>query len=409
MKLINSDNLEYLKTLPDNSVDSIVTDPPYGISFMGKKWDYDVPSVETWKECLRVLKHGGHILVACGTRTQHRMTVNIEDAGFEIRDIVAWIHGNGFPKSLNIGKAIDKLQGIEYPKNTLISKNGSMSGGNYTKHTREIETEIAKDWEGWGTALKPAMELWTMARKPLSEKNVAENVLKWGTGGINIDGSRVKFDINNKEDLHAIAQWERQKKSGVKVFNQEGNAKLQDFDQNAPSGRFPANVIHDGSDEVTDLFPNTKSGKAVRSKSGGNTFGGNNKKPLMEDLGYKDSGSASRFFYCAKASKSERNDGLDGFEEKFTKTMNDGIVGREHNENEPTAYNKNHHPTVKPVALMRYLVKMITPTGGIVLDPFMGSGSTGIACRKEGFDFIGIELDEQYFKIAEARINNEQH
>jgi len=225
--------------------------------------------------------------------------------------------------------------------------------------------------------------------------------LKWGTGGINIDGSRVEHNeelkITNRES-NTGQVWD----SNNCGLRQGGNGLASA----SPLGRFPANVIHDGSDEVTDLFPNTKSGKAVRSKSGGNTFGGNNKKPLMEDLGYKDSGSASRFFYCAKASKSERNDGLDGFEEKnVSHDGRDTYIENPYQRHENIQ--KNNHPTVKPeVALMRYLVRMITPTGGIVLDPFMGSGSTGVACQKEGFDFIGMELDEEYFKIAEARINN---
>ncbi len=300
------DNLELLKQMSDNSVDSVVTDPPYGISFMGKKWDYDVPSVELWKEVLRVLKPGGHALVACGTRTQHRMAVNLEDAGFEIRDIVAWVYGQGFPKSLDIGKAISA-----YDK----------TGG-------------AKQWEGWGTALKPAMELWTLCRKPLGEKTVAENVLKYGTGGINIDGCRVPLE--NGETIATNVGF-------LDNLQSDGWGTKKCITEKTSQGRFPANVIHDGSEEVVSLFPDSK----------------------------------ARFFYCAKVSKKERNC--------------DGKV-------------KNNHPTVKPVALMRYLCRLITPPNGVVLDPFMGSGSTGIAALLEGFNFIGMEIEEKYMEIAKVRI-----
>lgn len=409
LKLFNQDNIQLLKTLPDNSIDSIVTDPPYGISFMGKKWDYDVPSVETWKECLRVLKPGGHILVACGTRTQHRMAVNIEDAGFEIRDIVAWIYGSGFPKSLNIGKAVDKLQGNEREvvgkkpyTNDRGMKGNNFAGGKYER-IQLNKTVGNSPYEGWGTALKPAMELWTMARKPLSEKNIAENVLKWGTGGINIDGSRVEYA--NEQDFDK-AKWNGAGKPPSKASWKQQSKII--FDTREDSGRFPANVIHDGSDEVTDLFPNTKSSGGTFNKEDykDNENGATNFK-RGNFVGRNDSGSASRFFYCAKASKSERNAGLDGFEEVIhsdRKAIEN--VGANNPRNRTGTPKANFHPTVKPVALMRYLVKMITPTGGMVLDPFMGSGTTGIACMKENFSFTGIELDPEYFKIAEARINS---
>jgi site-specific DNA-methyltransferase (adenine-specific) len=304
IKLLNGDCLEQMKQLPDNSVDSIVTDPPYGISFMAKKWDYNVPKVEVWKEAMRVLKHGGHALIACGTRTQHRMVVNIEDAGFEIRDVVSWIYGSGFPKSLNIHKKDERCP------------------------------------DGWGTALKPACEFFTLCRKPLSEKTVAANALKWGTGGINIDGCRVGTE----------------------------------------NGRFPANLIHDGSQQVLELFPETKA-RGNKSecmsdqKAGlyeyGSKSGECGSSANKDPVGFV--GSAARFFYCPKASKKDRDEG-------------------------------NNHPTVKPTALMQYLCRLITPTGGVVLDPYMGSGSTGKAAVKEGFSFVGCELDEDYYKIATARI-----
>jgi len=350
INLLHGNCLEQMKSLPDNSVDSIVTDPPYGISFMAKKWDYDVPSVEVWQEAMRVLKPGGHALIACGTRTQHRMVVNIEDAGFEIRDVVSWIYGSGFPKSLNISKAIDKAAGAE---RKVVGVSNRKSVGKLGKRGSSINlcesslnadgttpltapaTPEAKQWDGWGTALKPACEFFTLCRKPLSEKTVAANVLKWGTGGINIDGCRVETE--DKLSIHA----------GNLFHGNSGIDTKNNFKTSGQAlGRFPANLIHDGSQQVLELFPETN----------------------------KD--SAARFFYCPKASKKDRDEG-------------------------------NNHPTVKPTALMQYLCRLITPTGGVVLDPYMGSGSTGKAAIKEGFGFVGCELDEDYFLIASQRVKNE--
>jgi site-specific DNA-methyltransferase (adenine-specific) len=335
--LHNGNCLDVLKTMEENSVDSIVTDPPYGINFMGKKWDYDVPSVEIWQECLRVLKPGGYLLAFSGTRTQHRMAVRIEDAGFEIRDMIAWVYGSGFPKSHNVSKAIDKTA-----------------------------KDDSKKWEGWGTALKPALEPITVARKPLEEKTVAENVLKYGTGAINIDESRVG---------KGAKKWNKPK-GGIWKTESEIKAVLIDN----PLGRFPANLIHDGSDEVTELFPSDKN-------------------------------SVARFFYVPKASKKDRNDGLESFEEKTTASAEfrpnhmekaeNGEDGSPYGRWTPT---KNNHPTVKPTDLMRYLVNMVTPKGGTTLDPFMGSGSTGRGAMIGDFNFIGIELDSDYYEIAKARI-----
>ncbi len=286
--LLLGDCLEVLKTLPSCSVDSVVTDPPYGLSFMGKKWDYDVPSVDVWEECLRVLKPGGHLLAFAGTRTQHRMAVRIEDAGFEIRDMIAWVYGSGFPKSHN-------LQG---------------------------------DWQGWGTALKPALEPITVARKPLIG-TVADNVLAHGTGGLNIDGCRVGNEIIKTQ-------------GGDKFPGVYGTyATCQ---ESTHQGRWPANLIHDGSEEVTRLMTDGE----------------------------------ARFFYTAKASRDDRDHG-------------------------------NTHPTVKPTDLMRYLCRLVTPPCAVVLDPFMGSGSTGKAAILEGFKFIGIEREHQYYEIAKARISAVQN
>ena len=324
--------LDVLKTFPDNSFDSIVTDPPYGISFMGKKWDYDVPSVEEWAECLRVLKPGGHLLAFAGTRTQHRTAVRIEDAGFEIRDMIAWVYGSGFPKSLNVSKAIDKDAGAE--RETV--KAGTRSDASITAPA----TEDAKKWDGWGTALKPAMEPITVARKPLTG-TVAANVLEWGTGAINIDGCRVEPTGESRERVSEASQDRRYTEAGGTNF-----AALPGTRGGAPEGRWPANLIHDGSEEVAGIFPNSKDGGA---------------------------GSAARFFYCAKASKADRGEG-------------------------------NDHPTVKPTDLMRYLCRLVTPPGGKTLDPWVGSGSTGKAAILEGFDFTGIERDIGSVETARRRI-----
>ena len=427
-KIINGDCLKVLKTLPDNSVDAIVTDPPYGISFMGKKWDYDVPKVKIWKEVLRVLKPGGYALVACGTRTQHRMAVNLEDAGFEIRDIIAWVYGSGFPKSLNVAKAIQAtekygksgtrtLRKIEQDGNgksyKLTGKNNGILGETRI-YDRKVysPTGTAKEYEGWGTALKPAMELWTLCRKPLEESTVAANVLKYGTGGINIDECRV--DFVSEEDKKESTTKNQHEDFGTKpmtnnnVYGDYSMIKPKNFN---PIARFPANFIHDGSEEVLELFPETKSSggqfKATDYKEGKTSTN----FTRGDYIGRNDSGSAARFFYCAKASKSERNAGLDGFDKKFTASsefrpnhMEKTLKGENGNPYGRWTPVKNNHPTVKPVALMRYLCRLITPKGGTVLDPFAGSGSTGIAAELENFNFIGIEISEEYCKIAEARI-----
>ncbi|MCA2910149.1 MAG: site-specific DNA-methyltransferase [Microcystis sp. M034S1] len=314
-KLIHSDCLEALKNLPDNSVDSVVTDPPYGLSFMGKKWDYDVPSVEVWAECLRVLKPGGHLLAFAGTRTQHRMAVRIEDVGFEIRDMIAWVYGSGFPKSHN----------------------------------------LKDDWKGWGTALKPALEPITVARKPLCG-TVAENVLKHGTGALNIDGCRVGRDADD------VSGWSQTGSKASENRAMSGGNYARDAKPDA-EGRWPANLIHDGGEFL---------------------------------------GEQARFFYCAKASKRDRDEGLDAFKPKARPTMGSGIGGQP---DQAKPNNRNVHPTVKPTDLMRYLCRLVTPPGGTVLDPFMGSGSTGKAAMLEGFNFIGIEREAEYIEIAKARIN----
>lgn len=306
--IFNGNNMDSLKSLPDNSVDSVVTDPPYGLSFLGKKWDHDVPSVEFWKEVFRVLKPGGHVLSFGGTRTYHRMVVNIEDAGFEIRDQIMWIYGQGFPKSHDLGKAVDKIQGnnridlgVSPNSRKSVKKNDTI----YIDKKNIRLTKGCSEFEGWGTALKPANEPICVARKPLSEKTVALNALKHGTGGLNIESSKIEDEYSEK--------------------------------------RFPSNVI-------------------------------------IDEVAGEEIGDPRKFFYCPKVSKNERNIGDDE--------------------------NRNIHPTVKPVDLMRYLIKLVTPKNGVVLDPFMGSGSTGVGALIEGFQFIGMEMDNGYFEIAKQRIQH---
>jgi DNA modification methylase len=406
-----------MAAIPDNSIDSIVTDPPYGLSFMGKKWDYDVPSEAIWRECLRVLKPGGHLLAFAGTRTQHRMAVRIEDAGFEIRDMIAWVYGSGFPKSLDVSKAIDKMDAAQeqgarrlrftsWVRSTGITsrqideatgtnmgghyitaasqpaimtrehleqcrhllgdvpewvereadirsvesrnfaereilgvQKGAMAGWSMDGGTKFIDrnitapaTEAARQWAGWGTALKPALEPITVARKPLIG-TVAANVLAHGTGALNVDGCRVGDN----------AGWSYPSgRGGSGWHGRESLSANLSEPMAATQGRWPANLIHDGSEEVVGLL-----------------------------------NDAARFFYCAKASKRDRNEG-------------------------------NNHPTVKPTDLMRYLCRLVTPPGGTVFDPFMGSGSTGKAAAIEGFSFIGAEMQREYFDIAASRIGKKE-
>jgi DNA modification methylase len=419
INLLHGDCLEQMKTLENNSVDAIVSDPPYGISFMAKKWDYDVPSVKVWKEALRVLKPGGHALIACGTRTQHRMVCNIEDAGFEIRDVVSWIYGSGFPKSLNISKAIDKAAGAEREvvgertsaygtensgemKSRADGKGGTgLFCGKNAKTvpiTGRPATDEAKQWDGWGTALKPSVEFFTLCRKPLSESTVAKNVLKWGTGGINIDGCRV-----GTEEITIL---HKKGNSFSQSYKAEGK-KAEHSHYSKVQGRFPANLIHDGSQEVLDLFPENVKGAIGMKRDAGqkSIFNLDSQKEKQKFSGAKtDSGSAARFFYCPKASKKDRNEGCEELEEHDTYSESAATPMRDQRKQ---AKRSNNHPTVKPTALMAYLCRLITPTGGVVLDPYMGSGSTGKAAVREGFSFVGIELDPDYYEIAKARVTAE--
>jgi len=366
--LLRGNCLEQLKVLADNSIDCVVSDPPYELGFMGKSWDNSgiAYSVELWAECLRVLKPGGHLLAFGGSRTYHRLACAVEDAGFEVRDQIMWLYGSGFPKSLN----------------------------------------LKDEWAGWGTALKPAHEPIVVARKPLTG-TVANNVLEWGTGALNIDASRVGLG-----DEVAIEQGEyiRNSASTAKGYQRPNASSYTDKpkERSGPAnaeGRWPANVIHDGSDEVLEGFPASNGGafpKKSNVPTGRHYEGGwgavdNGERTEM------GSGSAARFFYCAKASKAERNAGLEGLPAQFAPTMNNGIGGKEHDPETATP-KQNFHPTVKPLALMRYLVRLVCPPNGVVLDPFLGSGTTAVAAVLEGFDWVGCELTEDYWPIIEARV-----
>lgn len=395
VNLHNGDCIQVMKTMPDNSVDSIVTDPPYELGFMGKSWDSTgiAFNVEVWKEALRVLKPGGHLLAFSGSRTYHRMAVAIEDAGFEIRDQIMWIYGSGFPKSHDIAKAIQKASGVE-PIGFKENKDAIFYGsGDYNATPRQLFMPplegVAAQWQGWGTALKPAHEPLVLARKPLIG-TVAANVLTWGVGGLNIDGSRVGSELMIGGSAKSPGEV---MKTGLKA----------DYKSPDKIGRWPANVIHDGSDEVVELFPNVKTGsiKPHQQNSESDSFGMKGKFVTGNHTG--DSGSAARFFYCAKTSKRDRNEGLDG----FPLVKGGSMAGVETREGKPTNHpiRANHHPTVKPTDLMRYLCRMITPPDGTILDPFMGSGSTGKGAVIEGFNFIGIDQSADYVEIAKARID----
>ena len=489
-----------MKEMPDNSVDSIVTDPPYELGFMGKSWDATgiAFNVQVWQEALRVIKPGGHLIAFSGSRTYHRMAVAIEDAGFQIRDQIMWVYGSGFPKSMDISKQIDKARNsgldeiykvtswIKNRRNELGLKNADLDAvagtntnarhwtdtppngkqpsiptqeqwlklktllgeapdwinslilpafsfgenwqnreitGEYNqpaaaqvwmqnygltdkaqaKERKDVpNSDAAKQWQGWGTALKPAHEPMVLARKPLIG-TVANNVLTYGTGGLNIDGSRV----GRADDDVSTGGFGNGGIGIAAVGENNGEGQNAEWVEST-QGRWPANFIHDGSDEVVQLFPDTKSGKLNKTSiTAQNAIYGNRPKEMTGIFDYGDSGSAARFFYCAKASKRDRNEGLDGFEVKrssgygYDKGLGNAGEGMFKDRNPIKA---NHHPTVKPTSLMQYLVRLVTPPNGIVLDPFMGSGSTGKACAYENFDFIGIDQSAEYVEIARARI-----
>jgi site-specific DNA-methyltransferase (adenine-specific) len=414
-QILHGNNLDILPSLADNSIDSIVTDPPYELGFMGKKWDSSgiAYSVELWQQCLRVLKPGGHLLSFGGTRTYHRVAVAIEDAGFELRDSIAWLYGSGFPKSLDVSKAIDKAAGAErevigkHPapagRSGALTQNrtdvaaGIFAGDNLDVDITAPSTPEAQTWQGWGTALKPAFEPVIVARKPI-EGTVANNVLKWGTGGLNIDGSRIGY--NGEKPSTWFDQQERKN---------QNIAFGSDADTTQPSslGRWPANIILDPyTAELLDQQSGTL--KSGQLKSGRNHAGNN--VDFLTGIkqhtwsGEASEGGASRFFYVAKASKRDRNEGLD----ELPEVQGGSMTGAEYREGKPTnqPMRQNFHPTVKPTSLMEYLIKLTTPPNGRVLDPFTGSGSTGKAAILQGFDFIGIEMTEEYLPIIEGRLKH---
>lgn len=489
--VLHGDCLAVLPGLAAESVDAIVTDPPYGLAFMGKDWDHGVPGEHFWREALRVAKPGAHLLAFGGSRTVHRLAVAIEDAGWEIRDTIMWLYGSGFPKSKDASKAIDgmdateeqerrRLQFTEWIRSTgLTAKQidkatGTNMGGHYTtpasqpaimtrehleavRHLldyvpdwverecdirsiesknmadreviaertmvqgggsslqirmgdrREVEANItapatpdAIRWAGWGTALKPAHEPIIVARKPL-QGTVAANVVKWGTGAINVDGCRVGSAADMNPSDFDDSRRSAPKFSGT--FNGGKDGQYRAGTGEVPAGRWPANVVHDGSEEVLMLFPNT--GSSWRADKGNKRKGWHFEAPdTGGPRGSHDTGSAARFFYCAKASKADRDEGLEGFEAKQrggNRPNSKDDTGK-FPDHDHRIMGGNHHPTVKPTSLMRWLVRLVTPPGGVILDPFTGSGSTGKAAMLEGFRFIGIEQDAEYVEIARARI-----
>ena len=481
MSLRHGDCLNVMAEMEADSVDAIVTDPSYGLRFMGKTWDYDIPTTEQFAEMLRVAKPGAHLLSFGGTRTHHRVWCNVEDAGWEIRDTIFWIYGSGFPKSLDVSKAIDKAgewnQDFDDVRSWLCEKvkekglkhaEINRALGNENSHmashflgtsqpmlptwdqwlvlkkllgvdedidrppklvpyeraiigVRKVNrgvaftsdgpdelpitapaTDAAKQWDGWGTALKPAVEPIVLARKPLIG-TVAENVQEHGTGGLNIDGCRVGTEEKIQVSAGGVGEGETYGDPTDHGRYVKGTGAQQ-----RTGGRWPANVVHDGSEEVVGLFPDT--GKSVGgdgSKFKASIFGMEGAGCITPGgKGFGDLGSAARFFYTAKASRAEREAGLSGRKRlggMRSETSDQHITRRDGGEPGPV---RNHHPTVKPIALMRWLCRLITPPAGLILDPFMGSGTTGIAAALEGFRFVGIEQESEYLDIAKARIDH---
>jgi DNA modification methylase len=423
--ILLGDCLQLMPALKENSVDSIVTDPPYGWAFMGKDWDYGVPGVHFWKEALRVAKPGAHLLAFGGSRTYHRLTCAIEDAGWEIRDCIMWVYGSGFPKSHDVSKAIDREAGMQrdiickrkHPTLTDTDKieeqANAAHGGNAWKREWNITapaTEAAKQWEGWGTALKPSYEPIIVARKPMSG-TVAENVQQHGTGAMNIDGCRI--EINSEIDdsrLGGNGTWSSDKMANNVYEGGYAGKRVS----SSPDGRWPANLIHDGSKEVLELFPDSDGCQpnVVKSKVDKYEGWGSITKRKGEMVGYEGVGSAARFFYCAKANQTDRDAGCEKLEIKPLAQGNQAQAevkrgNMEHSGNSgmnTVKMRTNFHPTVKPTDLMKYLCRLVTRPNGIILDPFCGSGSTGKAAILENFRFVGIEKEKDYVEISVARI-----
>lgn len=418
-EVVYSDCLEHMRTMPDNSVDAIITDPPYGLAFMGVAWDafgdgrkgggrtnatfdqvggnhhptcsadqartrksenakFQAAMTPIFEEALRIAKPGAHLLCFGGTRTFHRMACAIEDAGWIVFDCIMWVYGSGFPHGMDVGKAIDKMLGKEREKvpNANSAKPSPQDTGRYGAYgptdyvAPTPATDQARQWDGWNTALKPAWEPIIVARKPL-DGTVAHNVLTWGVGALNIDACRVP--IEQGDDVFAKNPHTRSKGKDSGIYGAYGAAESN---WSGAKGRFPANLVHDGSQMVLDLFPDTRKssgGGGVKAPGKNGIYGSYSGHEYPKQIGMGDSGSAARFFYCAKASKKERGEG-------------------------------NNHPTVKPIALMKWLVTLVTPEGGIVLDPFAGSGTTLLACKELGMSCIGIEREPEYVEIIKRRL-----
>ena len=413
-KLYQGNMLDMLEVIEPNSIDSIVTDPPYELNFMGKGWDNAGVSfnADTWKKCYEVLKQGGYLLAFGGSRTYHRIACAIEDAGFEIRDTIMWLYGSGFPKSMNIGLAIDKKNGVKIKSSYIPNDKNNVYGNNFGGGKTDNNLIAQNEWQGWGTCLKPSFEPIIVARKPF-KGSLVDNVIANGVGGINIDECRVGSEVIKGGTMPKM----NSQSDGINLYN-FGKKNAERLERQDNIGRFPANTIltYDETDfeEVCGKFPNTKSTK-TNSKlldiRGNNYNNANKMLDISYERGFNDSGSASRYFYCAKASKRDRDEGLDEFEEKNTMCdRNPDLSSANVPQNRSGLLRKNTHPTVKPTDLMQYLVRLVTPNNGIVLDPFNGSGSTGKAVmyenkdRNKNYKYIGIELTEEYLPIAKARI-----
>lgn len=410
---------DVLSIFNHNSIDCVITDPPYELNFMNKGWDNSGVAFqkETWEHCYKVLKEGGYLLAFGGSRTFHRIAVAIEDAGFEIRDCIMWLYGSGFPKSMNIGLAIDKANGVESQvvgKKPYTNDKNVMNISNYNGERVHLEIKIANnEWQGWGTCLKPAYEPIIVARKPF-KGSLVDNVIENGVGGLNIDECRVETQDNlNGGGYNTNRTSKKDKNDDTSYFLPVMEKK---FEQ--PIGRFPANVIltYDETDfeEVCGGMPDTKTGIVKVGNTNSNGLFGSGKTFIPNQINGGDSGSASRYFYCAKASKKDRDEGLDLFEEKQCGSLAGGDNQKETLDDVSSRFRtikKNIHPTVKPVELMQYLVRLVTPKGGTILDCFMGSGSTGKAVmfenreRNANYKFIGVEMTEEYLPICESRID----
>ena len=424
----HGDCLDVMRTMADGSVDAVISDPPYGLSFMGREWDHGVPGIPFWAEALRVAKPGAHLVAFGGTRTYHRLTCAIEDAGWEVRDCLMWLYGSGFPKSLDVSKAIDKAAGAErevvgprlMPDGRPVSDvRGQTKTEGWDRPWRSDPdavamnmiqtapaTDAARQWSGWGTALKPAWEPIILARKPLSG-TVAANVQAHGTGAINIDACRLSTDFAGDRTGEASAA-RRYASNGVVDI-----AAMPGPRGGSPSGRWPANLMLDESaaralDAQTGTLTSGKSSGFIGDVKGSVAMGCNRSMINPENI-YGDRGGPSRFFYTSKASAEDREGGLyarDFDAKPQDPTRKADSPGGNNPRNNGAKLRMNHHPTVKPTDLMRWLCRLVAPPGGLILDPFMGSGSTGVAALLEGFRFVGIDREAEYVEIARHRLKD---